>query len=90
MSTLRVLVKRDEASASVTEGRAAEPQDEGPKISMRDFTKALSKVLPSVSKRDELLYKSLEGSLRKSRSSLTTSSGLNDKDGIKKPTPMKY
>jgi hypothetical protein len=35
---------------------------------MRDFTVALTKVFPSVSKKDEHSYQSLEKSLRKSRS----------------------
>jgi hypothetical protein len=35
---------------------------------MRDFTSALTKVFPSVSKKDELSYQLLEKSLRKSRS----------------------
>jgi len=34
---------------------------------MRDFTVALQKVFPSVSKKDELAYQHLEKSLRKSR-----------------------
>lgn len=38
---------------------------------MRDFTVALQKVFPSVSKKDELAYKHLENSLRKSRSQIT-------------------
>jgi len=36
----------------------------------KDFVAALQKVFPSVSKRDELSYKALEGGLRKSRSSI--------------------
>jgi SpoVK/Ycf46/Vps4 family AAA+-type ATPase len=40
-------------------------------ITMRDFTVALQKVFPSVSKKDELAYKHLENSLRKSRSHIT-------------------
>jgi SpoVK/Ycf46/Vps4 family AAA+-type ATPase len=37
-------------------------------ITMRDFIVALQIVFPSVSKKDELAYKHLENSLRKSRS----------------------
>jgi hypothetical protein len=39
-------------------------------ITNEDFDLALTKVFPSVSKQDELKYKSLEGSLRKTRASL--------------------
>ena len=60
---------------------------------MKDFTRALIRVLPSVSKRDENLYKALEGSLRKSRSAITGGSGAVEEKketGPPKPTPMKF
>ena len=41
------------------------------KVLQKDFMYALQKVFPSVSKKDELSYKSLEGSLRRSRASIT-------------------
>jgi SpoVK/Ycf46/Vps4 family AAA+-type ATPase len=41
-------------------------------ITMRDFTVALQKVFPSVSKKDELAYQHLEKTLRKSRSHINT------------------
>jgi len=41
------------------------------RITNEDFNLALTKVFPSVSKKDEMQYKSLEGSLRKTRASLT-------------------
>ena len=37
------------------------------KVQHKDFMQALSKVFPSVSKKDELSYRALEGSLRKTR-----------------------
>lgn len=40
-------------------------------ITREDFNLALTKVFPSVSKKDELQYKSLESSLRKTRASLS-------------------
>jgi ribosome biogenesis ATPase len=40
-------------------------------ITSDDFDLALSKVFPSVSKKDELKYQSLESSLRKTRASIT-------------------
>ena len=39
---------------------------------MKDFKLALTKVFPSVSKRDENSYKALEGSLKKTRASINT------------------
>ena len=63
---------------------------------MKDFQKALTRVLPSVSKRDEGLYRALEGSLRKSRSALNgpQSSGqadpAKDSNANKKPNPMRH
>lgn len=46
--------------------------DIAPKIEVTedDFTVALSKVFPSVSKKDEAKYKALQSSLRKTRSSI--------------------
>lgn len=41
------------------------------KIKMEDFTSALDKVFPSVSKKDELSYRSLQSSLRKKRSHIS-------------------
>ena len=41
-------------------------------VAMKDFKLALTKVFPSVSKRDENSYKALEGSLKKTRASITT------------------
>lgn len=61
------------------------------KVHQKDFTLALTKVFPSVSKRDELSYKALEGSLRKTRSqinSATNPAEPTDKDNPK-PTPRK-
>ena len=92
MNTLRALVKRDEAAMQQSKDNPEQVQAvavETPKVSMKDFRVALTKVLPSVSKRDELLYKSLEGSLRKSRSNITNGKE-KDEGGLKKPTPMKY
>jgi hypothetical protein len=40
-------------------------------VTQEDFNLALTKVFPSVSKKDELQYKSLESSLRKTRASIT-------------------
>ena len=87
MCTLRALVKRDE-SLEASNQPAAET---GPtKVTMKDFTKALTRVLPSVSKRDEGLYRALEGSLRKSRSAITGGSEEKKEVGPQKPTPMKF
>ena len=92
MTTLKSIIARDE-TVSKDDDR---PREETPKVSMKDFAKALTKVLPSVSKRDEYLYKSLEGSLRKSRSTITSGSRRpesGEDHGIgasKKPTPMKH
>ena len=41
-------------------------------VAMKDFKLALTKVFPSVSKRDENSYKALEGSLKKTRASIIT------------------
>jgi hypothetical protein len=40
-------------------------------ITQEDFDLALTKVFPSVSKKDEAQYKSLESSLRKTRASIS-------------------
>jgi len=42
-------------------------------IKQKDFHNALSKVFPSVSKKDEISYAKLETSLRKTRSHITDS-----------------
>ena len=62
---------------------------------MKDFEEALTKVLPSVSKRDEALYKSLEGSLRKSRSAITSAAPVDAAPGkevgaVARGGPMKH
>lgn len=46
-------------------------EDEKIQICQSDFRNALTKVFPSVSKKDELLYSKLENSLRKTRSHIT-------------------
>jgi ribosome biogenesis ATPase len=43
---------------------------EGIKISQSDFKEALTKVFPSVSQKDERIYKSLQSSLRKTRAAI--------------------
>jgi len=40
-------------------------------VTQEHFDLALTKVFPSVSKKDEMQYKSLEGSLRKTRASIS-------------------
>lgn len=97
MQTLKAIVRKDESSTAKPTEENEQPATEKPKVAMRDFQKALTKVLPSVSKRDEILYRSLEGSLRKTRSSITnhaqgaTSNNEKGADlGPRKPTPMKY
>ena len=64
---------------------------------MKDFESALTRVFPSVSKRDEASYKALEGSLKKTRASINQSSNqpaaegkAKDTGNLKKPTPMKF
>ena len=42
-------------------------EDEQIFISQKDFMEALTKVFPSVSRKDELVYAKLEHSLRKTR-----------------------
>ena len=69
MCTLKALVLKDEHV--VASGGAKDGQSTAAKVTMKDFMNALTRVLPSVSKRDEGLYRALEGSLRKSRSTLT-------------------
>lgn len=51
-----------------------EGKDDDLFITMRDFTVALQKVFPSVSKEDELSYRSLEKSLRKTRGHINAGS----------------
>ena len=91
LCTLRDLVKKESANpeAKPTEGKVL--------VQMKDFTLALTKVFPSVSKRDERLYKALEGSLKKTRASITNNdeqpqpeSKAKEAGGLKKPTPMKF
>ena len=80
MTTLRSLVKKEEAVQNPDQTNSAAHA----KVSMKDFQKAMTKVLPSVSKRDEALYRALEGSLRKTRSAITNSSPNNaEESGLK-------
>ena len=62
------------------------------KVHHKDFVLALTKVFPSVSKKDELSYKALEGSLRKTRAQINSATNQpaepTDKDNVK-PTPKK-
>ena len=81
MTTLRTMVKKDEENHVADNA----PQKSA-KVSMKDFQKALTKVLPSVSKRDEGLYRALEGSLRKSRSAIT--SNTDQEKGAKETTGL--
>ena len=48
-------------------------KDDNIQVTMKDFTVALQKVFPSVSKKDEMLYSQLEKTLRKSRSHINPS-----------------
>ena len=57
-------------------------------VTMKDFKLALTKVFPSVSKRDENSYKALEGSLKKTRASINTQNPALE-EPKKEPTPMK-
>ena len=49
-------------------------------ISQEDFLHALTKVFPSVSKRDEQSYARLETSLRKTRSHINTEGNPTEKE----------
>ena len=51
--------------------------DEAIFISQKDFMIALTKVFPSVSTKDELIYAKLEHSLRKTRGSIEGNSAAN-------------
>ena len=89
LCTLRELVKK--------ESKDGQKPDEQEKVlvHMKDFNSALTRVFPSVSKRDEASYKALEGSLKKTRASITQSSNqpesrAKDSGNLKKPTPMKF
>lgn len=82
MTTLRTMVKKDEENQAA----ANDAPKKSAKVSMKDFQRALTKVLPSVSKRDEGLYRALEGSLRKSRSAIT--SNTDQEKGAKESTGM--
>jgi len=60
-------------------------------VTQKDFILALTKVFPSVSKKDELSYRALEGSLRKTRAQInqtTNQTDATDKEPTK-PTPRK-
>jgi len=61
-------------------------------ICMKDFHVALSKVFPSVSKKDEQAYARLETNLRKTRSHIEsepTEAAAKPALGLNKPTPSK-
>lgn len=92
MTTLRALVKRDDILKD--SGEEVQPSVAA-KVNMKDFEEALTRVLPSVSKRDEALYKSLEGSLRKSRSAITSAAPVDAAPGkeagsVARGGPMKH
>ena len=64
--------------------------DAGPlQVQQKDFQWALTKVFPSVSKKDELSYRALEGSLRKTRGHITQAEPADKPDKPEKPTPKK-
>jgi SpoVK/Ycf46/Vps4 family AAA+-type ATPase len=72
---LSALVREAQLNALKTNLMESKENDNTTKqifITMRDFTVALQKVFPSVSKKDELAYQHLEKSLRKSRSHINT------------------
>ena len=73
MSALKASMAASEAQAEI-------------RINQKDFISALTKVFPSVSKKDELSYRALEGSLRKTRASIIQAEGEKDPS---KPTPKK-
>ena len=91
LCTLKTVIQKDSGK---DQGKSA--QTEKVSVSMKDFTRALTRVFPSVSKRDEQSYKALEGSLKKTRASITTSpsqptaeSSLKDLSNLKKQNKMK-
>ena len=61
-----------EAQLNALKGNLSSSSTEMIYIGLRDFTVALQRVFPSVSKKDELAYQHLEKTLRKSRSHITS------------------
>ena len=89
LCTLRALVKKE------SENPEAKPTEGKVLVQMKDFESALTRVFPSVSKRDEASYRALEGSLKKTRASITKTENQPQPEGkatggLKKPTPMKF
>jgi len=80
-----------EAQMSALKARMQSDNQEGSAhVEHKDFILALSKVFPSVSKKDELSYRALEGSLRKTRAHINPAASQPESvTEPAKPTPRK-